>query len=67
MEAMLAQGGGGLNMVRLQCPHKALAAHAPRLSSPSIQRPLSGGMAAIGQVWNLHFRSNRACPTAFLA
>ena len=27
---------GGLNMVRLQCPHWALAAPAPRLSSPSV-------------------------------
>ena len=24
-------------------------------------------MAAIGRVWNRHFRSSRACPTAFLA
>ena len=29
-------------MVRLQCPHKALAAPAPWLSLPSVQRPLSG-------------------------
>ena len=33
-------------MVRLQCPHKALAAAAPRLSSPSVQWPLFGGFAA---------------------
>ena len=31
-------------MVRLQCPHKALAAPAPRLSSPSVQWSLSGSI-----------------------
>ena len=28
---------------------------------------LSQGRATIGQVWNRHFHSSRACPTAFLA
>ena len=32
-------------MIRLPCPHKALAAPTPRLSSPSVQWPLSGGVS----------------------
>ena len=43
------KGGGGickgLNMVRLQCLHKALATPALWLSLPSVQWPLSGGFA----------------------
>ena len=31
----------GLDMVRLQCPHWALAAPAPRLSSPSVHLAIS--------------------------
>ena len=38
----------GLNMVRLLCSHKVLAAPAPRLSSPSVQWPLSGGVSGAG-------------------
>ena len=32
---------GGLNMVRLQCPHYALASPAPRLSLPSVHLAIS--------------------------
>ena len=39
----------GLSMVRVQCLHRALAAPAPRLPSPSVPWPLSGGFT----VWHV--------------